>query len=68
MSAPVRRTQLTDEVADRLRTRIITGEVRPGEFIRLDEAAAQRAPVTTYGASGVAAPSGPASIALNKKV
>ena len=33
-----------------------------------DEAAAQRAPVTTYGASGVAAPSGPASIALNKKV
>ncbi|MCK0439788.1 GntR family transcriptional regulator [Gordonia alkaliphila] len=41
MSAPVRRTQLTDEVADRLRTRIITGEVRPGEFIRLDEAAAE---------------------------
>lgn len=41
MSAPVRRRQLTDEVADRLRERIITGQVRPGEFIRLDEAAAE---------------------------
>lgn len=40
-SAPLRRTQVTDEVADRLRTRIITGEIRPGEFIRLDEAAAE---------------------------
>ncbi len=37
----LRRTQLTDEVADRLRERIITGQVRPGEFIRLDEAAAE---------------------------
>ncbi|MFZ2512736.1 MAG: GntR family transcriptional regulator [Gordonia sp. (in: high G+C Gram-positive bacteria)] len=41
MSTPVRRLQLTDEVADRLRERIITGQVRPGEFIRLDEAAAE---------------------------
>ncbi|GAB25026.1 MAG TPA: GntR family transcriptional regulator [Gordonia polyisoprenivorans] len=33
------RRQLTDEVADHLRTRIMTGEIRPGEFIRLDETA-----------------------------
>lgn len=33
------RRQLTDEVADHLRTRIMTGDIRPGEFIRLDETA-----------------------------
>ncbi len=33
-----------------------------------DEAAAQRAPSTTYGASGVATQTGPASIALNQKI
>lgn len=41
VGTPLRRRQLTDEVADRLRIRIITGEIRPGEFIRLDEAAAE---------------------------
>ncbi|MEP9393100.1 GntR family transcriptional regulator [Gordonia sp. VNQ95] len=33
------RKQLTDEVADHLRTRIMTGDIRPGQFIRLDETA-----------------------------
>ena len=37
----VRREQLSDEVAARLRTDIITGTLRPGTFIRLDETAAQ---------------------------
>jgi DNA-binding GntR family transcriptional regulator len=36
----VRREQLSDEVAARLRTDIITGTLRPGTFIRLDETAA----------------------------
>jgi DNA-binding GntR family transcriptional regulator len=37
----VRREQLSDEVAARLRTDIMTGTLRPGTFIRLDETAAQ---------------------------
>ena len=37
----VRREQLSDEVAARLRTDIMTGVLRPGTFIRLDETAAQ---------------------------
>jgi DNA-binding GntR family transcriptional regulator len=36
----VRREQLSDEVAARLRTDIMTGSLRPGTFIRLDETAA----------------------------
>jgi DNA-binding GntR family transcriptional regulator len=36
----VRREQLSDEVAGRLRADIMTGELRPGTFIRLDETAA----------------------------
>ncbi|AZG45165.1 GntR family transcriptional regulator [Gordonia insulae] len=41
----LRRTQLTDDVAEHLRHRIMTGDLRPGEFIRLDETA------TTLGCS-----------------
>jgi DNA-binding GntR family transcriptional regulator len=37
----VRREQLSDEVAGRLRADIMTGVLRPGTFIRLDETAAQ---------------------------
>ena len=37
----VRREQLSDEVAARLRADIMTGTLRPGTFIRLDETAAQ---------------------------
>jgi DNA-binding GntR family transcriptional regulator len=37
----VRREQLSDEVAARLRTGIMTGTLRPGTFIRLDETAAE---------------------------
>ncbi|MCT7658955.1 GntR family transcriptional regulator [Mycobacterium deserti] len=37
----VRREQLSDEVAARLRIDIITGALRPGTFVRLDETAAQ---------------------------
>ena len=37
---PVRREQLSDEVAARLRTDIMVGNLRPGTFIRLDETAA----------------------------
>ncbi len=36
----VRREQLSDEVAARLRVDIMTGTLRPGTFIRLDETAA----------------------------
>jgi len=36
----VRREQLSDEVATRLRSDIMTGTLRPGTFIRLDETAA----------------------------
>jgi DNA-binding GntR family transcriptional regulator len=36
-----RREQLSDEVAARLRADIMTGALRPGTFIRLDETAAQ---------------------------
>ena len=39
--ANLRRTQLADEVADDLRARILTGQIRPGTFIRLDEVAAE---------------------------
>jgi DNA-binding GntR family transcriptional regulator len=38
---PVRREQLADEVAGHLRAAIMTGGLRPGTFIRLDETAAQ---------------------------
>lgn len=34
------RPQLSEEVADHVRTRIMSGQVRPGDFIRLDETAA----------------------------
>lgn len=40
--APTRlgqRPQLSEEVADHVRTRIMSGDVRPGSFIRLDETA-----------------------------
>src|ERR1700752_286186 len=37
----VGREQLSDEVAARLRADIMTGTLRPGTFIRLDETAAQ---------------------------
>jgi DNA-binding GntR family transcriptional regulator len=37
----LRRTQLSDEVAGRLRAEIMSGALRPGTFIRLDETAAQ---------------------------
>src|SRR5690348_12234781 len=36
----VRREQLSDEVAARLRTDIMTGTLRPGTYIRLDDTAA----------------------------
>ncbi|MCK8614761.1 GntR family transcriptional regulator [Gordonia sp. C13] len=36
---PLHRTQLAVEVADYLRTRIMTGILRPGDFVRLDETA-----------------------------
>jgi DNA-binding GntR family transcriptional regulator len=38
---PVRRAQLSDEVAGHLRVAIMSGALRPGTFIRLDETAAQ---------------------------
>lgn len=37
----IRRPQLSEEVAGRLRASIMTGELRPGEYIRMDETAAQ---------------------------
>jgi DNA-binding GntR family transcriptional regulator len=37
----VRRAQLSDEVAGHLRVAIMSGALRPGTFIRLDETAAQ---------------------------
>lgn len=40
-SGRVRREQLSDEVAGRLRTEIMTGALRPDSFIRLDETAAR---------------------------
>ena len=40
-SGPVRREQLSDEVAARLRADIMTGSLRPDTFIRLDETAAR---------------------------
>ncbi|MGO8963572.1 GntR family transcriptional regulator [Mycobacterium sp.] len=38
---PLRRTQLSDEVAGHLRFAIMSGALRPGTFIRLDETAAK---------------------------
>ncbi|MGH3576308.1 MAG: GntR family transcriptional regulator, partial [Mycobacterium sp.] len=38
---PLRRAQLSDEVAGHLRLAIMSGELRPGTFIRLDETAAK---------------------------
>jgi DNA-binding GntR family transcriptional regulator len=40
-SGAVRREQLSDEVAGRLRVEIMTGALRPDTFIRLDETAAR---------------------------
>ena len=37
----MRRAQLSDEVAGRLRVAIMSGSLRPGTFIRLDETAAE---------------------------
>lgn len=34
------RPQLSEEVADHVRTRIMSGQARPGDFVRLDETAA----------------------------
>lgn len=38
---PLRRAQLSDEVAGHLRAAIMSGSLRPGTFIRLDETAAK---------------------------
>ncbi|WP_197283624.1 GntR family transcriptional regulator [Mycobacterium sp. Marseille-P9652] len=38
---PLRRAQLSDEVAGRLRAAIMSGTLRPGTFVRLDETAAE---------------------------
>jgi DNA-binding GntR family transcriptional regulator len=38
---PLRRAQLSDEVAGHLRVAIMSGALRPGTFIRLDETAAK---------------------------
>src|SRR5277367_4157916 len=38
---PLRRAQLSDEVAGHLRAAIMSGRLRPGTFIRLDETAAE---------------------------
>ncbi|WP_186241174.1 GntR family transcriptional regulator [Mycobacterium simulans] len=38
---PLRRAQLSDEVAGHLRASIMSGKLRPGTFIRLDETAAE---------------------------
>src|SRR6201988_4188741 len=38
---PLRRAQLSDEVASHLRAAIMSGTLRPGTFIRLDETAAE---------------------------
>jgi DNA-binding GntR family transcriptional regulator len=38
---PLRRAQLSDEVANHLRAAIMSGTLRPGTFIRLDETAAE---------------------------
>jgi len=38
---PLRRAQLSDEVAGHLRAAIMSGTLRPGTFIRLDETAAE---------------------------
>ena len=38
---PLRRAQLSDEVAGHLRAAIMSGSLRPGTFVRLDETAAE---------------------------
>jgi DNA-binding GntR family transcriptional regulator len=38
---PLRRAQLSDEVAGHLRSAIMSGKLRPGTYIRLDETAAE---------------------------
>ncbi|MGF7123006.1 GntR family transcriptional regulator [Rhodococcus sp. TAF43] len=38
---PLRRTQLSDDVAAHLRGAVMSGRLRPGEFVRLDETAAE---------------------------
>lgn len=38
---PLRRTQLSDDVAAHLRGAIMSGRLRPGSFVRLDETAAE---------------------------
>ncbi|CAM3098642.1 GntR family transcriptional regulator [Prescottella defluvii] len=38
---PLRRTQLSDDVASHLRDAVMSGRLRPGEFVRLDETAAE---------------------------
>ncbi|RVW08495.1 GntR family transcriptional regulator [Prescottella agglutinans] len=38
---PLRRTQLSDSVATYLRGAVMSGRLRPGEFVRLDETAAE---------------------------
>ena len=50
----VRREQLSDEVAARLRAEIMTGALRPGTFIRLDETAAATGGQHHAGARGAA--------------
>ena len=52
-SGAVRREQLSDEVAARLRVDIMTGSLRPDTFIRLDETQADGlAPISTLGHEG----------------
>ena len=41
MSGPIRRPQLADEVATHLRALIMSGRLRPGERVRLEEVAEQ---------------------------
>src|SRR6202012_1448493 len=38
---PLRRAQLSDEVAGHLRSAIMSGKLRPGTYVRLDETAAE---------------------------
>jgi len=40
-TAPLRRTQLSDDVAAHLRGAVMSGRLRPGTFVRLDETAAE---------------------------
>ncbi len=38
---PLRRTQLSDDVAAYLRGAVMSGRLRPGAFVRLDETATE---------------------------